>query len=94
MTHVGGLYRESSISGVALDFGGSLIRFTDLSDRAGWATIQTSFVSLNIFDNPTSYSLFGTGETFEFKFIPKTPDSASPTDTTWKIVQWNEFYNP
>jgi hypothetical protein len=47
-------------------------------------------MTLEINDNPTTYSLLS-AETFEFKFIPFTPDSTSPTDTTWKIVRWTEL---
>ena len=96
VAHVAALARAPSISNVSLDFGSSLTRSTDLGDPPGlgWATIQTSFVRLEISDSPTSTSLVTSGETIAFKFSPKTPDSTSPTDTTWKIVQWSEFYNP
>ena len=41
----------------------------------------------------TSYFIASDRETMEFKFIPTSPDSTSPTDTTWKIVRWSEVAN-
>jgi len=94
VSHVGRLYRDPSITGVRLDFNSIPNWYSDLNDPVGWATIQTSSVTLDITVGSNSYFLNPTGEFFEFKFIPKTPDSTSPTDTTWKIVRWNEYYNP
>ena len=88
------LARRPSITSVSLQFSGNLTRSTDLGDPPGWATIQTTFVGLSINDSERNitYLLVTSGETLEFKFKPKTPDSTSPTDTTWQIVQWSEFY--
>jgi len=43
-----------------------------------------------IYDGPNLYYVPLYTETIEFRFIPKTPDSTSPTDTTWKIIRWLE----
>jgi hypothetical protein len=88
--HVEGLYRTTSITEVSLKFPPNKVRYTDSADPPGWATIQIQNMTLDISDSQTSYNLL-TSETFEFKFIPYTPDSTSPTDTTWKIVRWTEL---
>ena len=92
MHHMGSLYRHSSIVSVTFDLGNGLIRYTDASD-APWATMQTTTAIIEINDTPTSYKVVTTNELIEFKFVPKTPDSASPTDTTWKVIRWNEYHN-
>ncbi len=87
--HVEALYRTTSITSVSFTLPPSLFRETDLSD-APWATIRFQNMNIEINDSPTSYNLVPNG-TWEYKFIPTTPDSTSPTDTTWKIVRWTEL---
>jgi hypothetical protein len=87
--HVQALYRTTSITDVELGFPGSKVRYTDSSDLPGWATIDLQGMTVNISDSPNSYDLV-TSDTWQFKFIP-TVNTASPTDTTWKIVRWTEF---
>jgi len=63
------------------------------ADPAGWVTIQFPYFRISVQDgengfyvNPTSYETW----IFEFTLEPTTPDSSSPTDTTWTIVRWAE----
>ena len=92
--HVVALARQLSITEIDLTYPPVLTRFTDQSDPAGWATIfLPSGLRLNITDGSTSYFIASDRETMEFKFIPTSPDSTSPTDTTWKIVRWSEVAN-
>jgi len=72
-----------------------LVPLLDLERRAdsedpSWALIQNPIQSLRIDDGLKSYVVTPSNETIEFHFIPKTPDSTSPTDTTWKIIKWTE----
>jgi len=90
--HVAALARSTSITQVAFTFQPAQTRFTDLSDPPGWATIQVQGLHIQIDDMGTSHLLFETGVTNEFKFVPKTPDASSPTDTTWKIIRWTEIH--
>jgi hypothetical protein len=91
--HVAFLHNKSSITSVYLTYPPIKTRSTDLADPPGWATVQmhNPGISVEINDSPTTYNLAPAVGTFEFKFIPTTPDSTSPTDTTWKIVRWTEF---
>jgi len=68
-------------------------RFTDVGDPPGWATILVANPRIEIDDQPVSYSIDPSAETMQFKFVPTTPDSTSPTDTTWKIIRWFEAKN-
>ena len=92
--HVASLAKNPSVT-IDLTYPPVLTRVTDLSDPPGWATIQTSGLRLEIDDGSiaTSYFIASDRETMEFKFIPTSPDSTSPTDTTWKIVRWSEVAN-
>ncbi|HYQ89800.1 MAG TPA: hypothetical protein VEU09_09270 [Candidatus Binatia bacterium] len=65
-------------------------RFTDPSDPPGWATIQNPIASLEVSDSTGSHTVDIANDLMEFKFIPKTPDSSSASDTTWKIVRRTE----
>jgi len=87
--HVQALYKAPGITSISLTYPGALVRYTDFSDPPGWATITFRDMLLDINDTPDSYHLLST-EGWEFKFIPQSPDSTSPTDTTWKIVRWTE----
>lgn len=91
--HIAALARDPSLMGVDLQLVASLVRFTDAGDPTGWATIQNPIARLSILGFPDSYTITPAEETIEFRFIPKTPDSASPTDTTWKIIRWTEIAN-
>jgi len=68
----------------------TMARSVDLGDPTGWALIQDPIQTLTIYDGPNTYPIAPSNETMEFRFIPKTPDSTSPTDTTWKIIRWLE----
>jgi hypothetical protein len=68
-----------------------IVRSADLGDPPGWAMIENPVHSLSIDDGATSISVALSRESMTFKFIPKTPDSTSPTDTTWKIIRWSEI---
>jgi len=91
--HVVALAKRVTITGVSIMFPPVLERFTDAGDPPGWATILVANPRIEIDDQPVSYSTASSGETMEFKFVPTTPDSTSPTDTTWKIIQWFELKN-
>jgi len=86
--HVVALARTPTITSVTLLFPYALTRFTDLGDPPGWASIEVTDARIEINDI-TSYAV-SSGETMQFKFVPTTPDSTSPTDTTWKLVRWFE----
>lgn len=89
--HIAGLAKSTKITSVDLQLVPRLVRSTDAGDPPGWAVIQNPIASLVITEPPDGgYSIVPTDETLEFHFIPKTPDSSSPTDTTWKIVRWVE----
>jgi hypothetical protein len=66
-----------------------LIRSVDLGDPPGWALIQNPIFDVAVTDGQNLYYAWLNFETIEFRFIP-TPDSTSPTDTTWKIFRWLE----
>jgi hypothetical protein len=90
--HVVPLASLTSITSVSLQLPPSLTRDRDASDPPGWAVIYlpSGAMNLEITDGATSYSI---RSQHEFKFIPTTPDSTSPTDTTWKIIRWTEVAN-
>ncbi len=87
--HIGSLARTVSISSIALQFPPALSRFRDAGDPPGWETVDMSSMRLEIDDNSTSLDT-GSNELIEFKFKPTSPSPGSPTDTTWKIIQWIE----
>jgi hypothetical protein len=91
--HVAAMARAREISSVILSFG-TLTRLpsNDVS-HPEWATIQIagSNMSLEI-DALDAVELHASGISESFSFKPTTPDSTSPTDTTWKIVRWSELY--
>lgn len=68
-----------------------LTRSADPADPPGWALIQNPIHSLTIDDGADTYFVDLDRETNDFRFIPKTPDSSSRTDTTWKIIRWSEI---
>ena len=88
--HILALARTTSITSIYLTFPPVLTRETDISDPPGWTIMHMTGVQLEINDSPTSLQL-DQSQSMEFKFSPTTPDSTSPTDTTWKIVRWTEF---
>lgn len=87
--HIAALAKSPTVASVRLVFGASL-RFTDLSDPPGYATltVQDTHLDLNVTEG-TSYSLIG-NDIMVFKFKPRTPDPTSTTDTTWQIIGWTE----
>ena len=84
-------YLARTTANVELVLKPAMTRSTDSGDPPGWALIQNPIQSLGIYDGPNIFIVTPTQETIEFRFIPKTPDSSSPTDTTWKIIKWNEI---
>jgi hypothetical protein len=90
MQHLAALASRSSISHISINLNPVVRRYTDLADPAGWAAIQNPLRTVEIEDAGTTYDVYLSYETLTYKFIPATPDSTSPTDTTWKIVRWSE----
>jgi len=91
VAHVASLAKSLDIRSVLLEFPPSKTRFTDQADPPGWATVQIlQNMHVTVDTAARTYLLYDSGVTTEFKFIPKTPDPSSTTDTTWKIVRWSE----
>jgi hypothetical protein len=86
--HIAALAR--STASVELQLTPTMVRSADPGDPPGWALIQNPIHSLAIVDGANFFAVLPSSETMEFRFIP-TPDSASPTDTTWKIIRWSEI---
>jgi len=90
--HIAGLARSPKVTSVELQLMPDIVRTTDPGDPLGWALIQNPVHDLAIYENTGNTWVLAVGsETIEFRFIPKTPDSSSPTDTTWKIIKWTEI---
>ncbi|HKW50892.1 MAG TPA: hypothetical protein VJQ53_04095, partial [Candidatus Eisenbacteria bacterium] len=95
VAHVATLARTSTITSAYVNLGPptswTRLASNDLS-HPEWATIQIAGPSLTIrvVEGSTEYAAGGTREFLEFLFKPSTPESASPTDTLWTIVRWNE----
>src|SRR6185295_2737290 len=87
--HISALAKSTEIASVNLKFGTSL-RYTDLSDPPGYATllVQDTRLEINVTQG-TSWSLIG-NDPMIFKFKPRTPDPTSLSDTTWQIIGWTE----
>ncbi|TMQ58848.1 MAG: hypothetical protein E6K75_04825 [Candidatus Eisenbacteria bacterium] len=94
VAHVSALRHSSSIGSINLTSAPGRERFSDGADPPGWATIRNPFTAIEISDATTTRTVDMAHITMEFKFIPKTPDSSSPTDTTWKIIRWTEVRVP
>jgi len=86
--HISGLAHKTTVASVELQLK-ALVRQDDAGQGYGWALFQNPVASLTVFDTPTSWTITPDAETIEFHLIP-TPDSSSPTDTTWKIIKWTE----
>lgn len=92
--HVAAMARSHGITSVILSFGvPTRLPSSDVS-HPEWATIQIpgSNIGLEIIDGADVFQLPAGGISESFSFKPTTPDSTSPTDTTWKIVRWTELY--
>jgi len=87
--HISALAR--SAADVHLQLTPSIVRSRDTGDPPGWALIQNPVYNLTIDDGSTEYVITGASETIEFRFVPKTPDTSSQTDTTWQIIRWTEI---
>jgi hypothetical protein len=95
--HVAALARSTTISSLLFSLG-SETSWTRLSSdnpsHPDWAVIQISGSNLDIeiTDNSTgtTYIAKGALEFFTFRFAPSTPKPSSPTDTLWKIIEWQE----
>jgi hypothetical protein len=84
--HIAALARSTAV--VELQLRPNMVRLADPGDPPGWALIQNPIQSLAIYDGPNVFGVGVANETIEFRFIPH---STSPTDTTWKIIQWSEI---
>jgi hypothetical protein len=93
--HIAKLARTNTITSARLDFGPpsgwNRLPSDDLA-HPDWAIIQIpgSSFQVQIVDRDNVFSAGGSTEFLEFKFQPTAPDTTSPTDTTWKIVRWQE----
>jgi len=87
--HIAALARSTTAI-VELQLTPAMVRGADPGDPPGWALIQNPIFDVTIYDGPNAYYVALWHETMEFRFIP-TPDSTSPTDTTWKIIRWPEI---
>jgi hypothetical protein len=88
--HIASLARSATVI-VDLQLKPTMTRSADLADPPGWATSENPIQSLSIYDGANSIFVDLYQESMSFKFIPKTPNSTSPTDTTWKIIKWSEI---
>jgi len=97
---IGAMALSNSIVSVDMDLGHPATWFQHhfVSDPPDWVTIEVP--GYRIYVNDVDLGEFGmqspsAGETriFEFRLRPTTPDSTSPTDTTWTIVRWTEIRN-
>jgi len=88
--HVAALARATTITRVSVSFNPVLRRYTDAADPPGWTSIQNPIRAVQIVDGATTYDVYLSYETLTYKFVPTTPASSSPTDTTWQIVGWSE----
>lgn len=95
VAHIVALARSNTVSRVRLSLG-SPAAWTRLpsDDMAhpDWAMIQIPGANFDVevTDGANTFSAGGAMEFLQFKFQPATPDSTSPTDTTWKIIRWTE----
>ena len=95
IAHIRALASTPTVTNTLLDFGPSSTWKRLPSDDPShpeWALIQISGSNyrVEVTDGQTTYGAIGEGGTFqEFAFNP-TLESASPTDTLWKIVRWKE----
>jgi hypothetical protein len=96
--HVATIARNPLVTVQYCTFGGAFTRQTsdDLS-HPEWAVIQISGSNfqVDVLDQttsaPSTYQVKGSNMTFTFRFKPSTPESSSPTDTLWKIIEWEEI---
>ena len=87
--HINALARTTTITNITLSFPPNLVRFADLGDPPGWATVSVASLRLEITDGDLSLAIRA-NETMDFKFRPTTPSPGSPTDTTWHVARWIE----
>ncbi len=90
--HIRFLQRSTMITRVTLDLPNYQAATIDTlsGDPPGWVTMSIYNPKVEIDDATGSLSI-ATGEVFQFKFLRKTPDPTSPTDTSWTIVRWAEI---
>lgn len=62
------------------------------TDPVGWTSIKLQGVDIQVEDAAKGTLIANSSNLFQFKFVP-TLDAASPTDTTWKIIRWEEIRN-
>ncbi len=90
--HIRFLQRSTSIIRVTMDLPNyqGVAMDTLAGDPPGWVTMSLYNPKVQIDDTSGSTAIV-TGETFQYKFVRKTPDNTSPTDTSWTIVRWAEI---
>jgi hypothetical protein len=93
---IGALSHDQNVSTITftLPDSSTWVRQTFSSDP-GWTTISLQAYNIQV-DDAVKGTLIAhptPGSTFDFKFVP-TLDAASPTDTTWKIIRWDETVPP
>ena len=90
--HIRALQRSTTIFHVSLDLPNYLGTPLDTlpGDPAGWLSMNIYNPKVQIDDQSGSIAIVA-GEVFQYKFLRKTPDATSPTDTSWTIVRWAEI---
>jgi len=93
--HVAAMARAHDITTVTLSFGALTRLPSDDVSHPDWALIQITGANMRLeidaIVDSLSAQLNPVGETLKFKLQPYTP-AATPTDTLWKIVRWEEIY--
>ena len=91
--HVAALRRSSTIVSISVDFGATSTWTRITSDDPShpeYALIQLVTPRVEIVDGATFYQTDGGLMSYYFK---PTQDAASPTDTLWRVIRWNEIGN-
>ena len=96
--HVAGLARNIAVFFVDLELSPLLatlkLRYHDAGDPPGIETVQRPITRLAVYDDQNRWEVPLDKDYIEFKFIAKTPDSSSLTDTTWQIYKFTETFAP
>ncbi len=89
--HIGAVMRSTSLTSVDVNYYPNLerLRFHDLGDLANWDTMQNPLTLISLTDNAgNGVSVPLDKELILFKFVG-TPNVGA-TDSTWKIISWQE----
>ena len=94
IAHVAALRRSATVTGVTCDLGPPNAWTRVASDDVAhpeWAMIQIqgANIRIEIADGTSILQAGGPSEVMSFYFVGN-PDATSPTDTTWKVIRWNE----